>query len=520
MQHGANARVGLYPHRDATSPLTIATDRGYDEIVSIIREEERHRQERRSGVTAPVDDVILAIRSGNDARALALLDSDPTLIRSRHAVFDVTPLMVAAQMLNARLVTSLLDRGADPNERGLVHPFDDIEQRRSRDLGQTALDVAAYRVGLWGEGADGAPLFRDVAKRLLDRGAELTPRGAAAIGDTAWLRARHTHGTLTNRLDEGGGLLRISVSHDRPEVLHLLLECGFDPDERTRFRDVGADDVAVTWGMPLWHCAAASKLEMAEVLLAHGADPNAAVYGSGTPISEAFGQGDWRMIALLEQRGGRVEPSVAAQYRQLDHVRASMAAAPDKAAWAETILGPAACGGSPDIVRLALAHLEWARDDPRWFGALEQPLRIWHHSGRHWARPDWDRAAYQTCFRMLLERCDPNVRGRSDGASPLDLTVLHSVAGSRDHVTAEERLAFATMLLDAGASLDVRDAVLKSTPLGWACRWGRTELVRLYLARGADLVEADSEPWAKPIVWAEKKGHREIVELLHEYAPR
>jgi ankyrin repeat protein len=312
----------------------------------------------------------------------------------------------------------------------------------------------------------------------------------------------------------------MAVSHDRPEILQFLLQFGLDPDERTRFRDVGVDDIALSWGMPLWHCAAARKHEMADMLLAHGADPNAAVYASGTPIAEAFGQGDWRMIALLEEHGGRVEPSVAAQYRQLDRVTASMAAAPDKAAWAEMVIGPAACGGSPDIVRLALAHLEWPRDDPRWFGALEQPLRIWHHSGRHWARPDWDRAAYQTCFRMILDRCNPNIRGRNDGVNALDLTVLHSVAGSRDHVTADERLAFATMLLDAGASLDVRDEVLKSTPLGWACRWGRVELVRLYLARGADPAEADSESWAKPIAWAEKKGHREIVELLLECARR
>lgn len=45
MQHGANARVGVYPHRDATSPLAIATERGYHDIVAIIREEERHRQD-------------------------------------------------------------------------------------------------------------------------------------------------------------------------------------------------------------------------------------------------------------------------------------------------------------------------------------------------------------------------------------------------------------------------------------------------------------------------------------------
>ena len=78
------------------------------------------------------------------------------------------------------------------------------------------------------------------------------------------------------------------------------------------------------------------------------------------------------------------------------------------------------------------------------------------------------------------------------------MTILHSVAGSREHVTPPERVAFATMLLDAGARLDVRDNLLESTPLGWACRWGRIELVKLLLERGADPIEAEAPPWATP----------------------
>jgi ankyrin repeat protein len=73
----------------------------------------------------------------------------------------------------------------------------------------------------------------------------------------------------------------------------------------------------------------------------------------------------------------------------------------------------------------------------------------------------------------------------------------------------------ATILLDAGASLDVRDDLLKSTPLGWACRWGRVEMVKLFLVRGADPVEADAEPWATPRAWAERMERSEIVELLN-----
>ena len=58
----------------------------------------------------------------------------------------------------------------------------------------------------------------------------------------------------------------------------------------------------------------------------------------------------------------------------------------------------------------------------------------------------------------------------------------------------------------------------ESTPLGWACRWGRVELVTLLLERGADSVEADAEPWATPLAWAEKMKHGRVVALLHKHA--
>jgi ankyrin repeat protein len=72
----------------------------------------------------------------------------------------------------------------------------------------------------------------------------------------------------------------------------------------------------------------------------------------------------------------------------------------------------------------------------------------------------------------------------------------------------------ATILLDAGAHLDIRDKILLSTPLGWACRWGRLEMVKLFIERGADTIEAEAEPWATPRAWAEKKGRREILDLI------
>ena len=87
-------------------------------------------------------------------------------------------------------------------------------------------------------------------------------------------------------------------------------------------------------------------------------------------------------------------------------------------------------------------------------------------------------------------------------------------------ITEEERVAFATLLLDAGAGLTRRDPLLHSTPLGWACRWGRGELVKLLIERGAAVDEPDAEAWATPLAWAAGKGHGELAALLRRHGAR
>ena len=73
--------------------------------------------------------------------------------------------------------------------------------------------------------------------------------------------------------------------------------------------------------------------------------------------------------------------------------------------------------------------------------------------------------ALPECFKLVLEHgIDPNV------VAERGYTMLHHVA--HEYVRDEHRIPFAKLLLDTGASLDVRDSLLKSTPLGWACRWG------------------------------------------------
>jgi ankyrin repeat protein len=96
-------------------------------------------------------------------------------------------------------------------------------------------------------------------------------------------------------------------------------------------------------------------------------------------------------------------------------------------------------------------------------------------------------------------------------------TALHFAAGYHGAVSDADRARFASMLLDSGARLDLRDDLLKSTPLGWACRWGRKKLAELLIARGARIDEPDAEPWATPKAWAEKMGRDAILAALSEH---
>jgi ankyrin repeat protein len=408
MHHGANAREGIHPHRNATTPWTIAKERGYEDIVDIIEEQEQ-QQKRCDANNAPKTEII------DDEKA----------------------------------------------------------------------------------------------------------RAAVASGDIEWLLSRHAEGALVNSVcwDEGG-LLTFAVRHNRPEMLRLLLDFGFDPDERVSSGE--GDWVAYSQGYPLWHCAALGRREMAEMLLQRGASPNVHVDSSGSAVYSAYSHKQWDMVELLRGHGGIVTADTAAIYRQTELARQLLAdeargilqqgiVSPGRPV-AEELVHFSASGGDPEIVRMALERIDWPRDDVRWVRELMEPLFFWHHIPSLYAgNREFDRSTYLACFRLILQRCSPNLIGS------FVRSALHEVAAMGEHVTEEEAVEFASVLLNAGARMDVRDNILKSTALGWACRWGRAGVAKVMLEGGATPVEVDAEPWAQPRAWAEKMGHNRVLTLLREY---
>ena len=406
MRKGANPRAGIHPHRDATSAWTLARERGYDDIVAIIEDEESRR--------------------------------------------------------------------AKPAPESTSAPAIELD-----DAGRTA----------------------------------------AANGDLQWLRSSLAEGKLANHVRwSDGGLLTVAVRNNRPEVLAFLLdECKFDPDERVSGGE--GDWVAYSQGHPLWNAAAMGLSEIANLLLDHGADPNVHVDSSGSPVHSAYSHKQWEMVNLLRARGGMVTADTAALYRETE-LAAQILADEDlgllppnitstEGSVVEDLLRFGADAGATEIVRMALKRIDWPRNDEHWYRMLAAPLTFWHHIP--WlpaGNKDLDRSGYLECFQLLLGDCDPNVIGS------FGRMILHDIAAMREWITEDEVVPFGRAALEAGARIDHRDDILKSTPLGWACRWGKIKLVLLLLEYGAAPHEKDTEPWAQPLAWAQKMGHDEIASLL------
>lgn len=490
MRHGAEPYTGVYPHRDATRPLTLAIERGYTDIVAIIQDEGGRRDSlayKLSGA-AGVAEMNVAFGRGDQSAMIALLDRYPGLAR----VSDPqgrTILHKAAAYLWDDFIVSLLERGADATARAAD--------------GTTVIDMLGRESDVAADEREG--LFSRVTEQLFSRGATQSAHWAVAAGDAAWLRARHAKGALSGTC----GLLSHAVIWNRPEIVAVLLELGLDPDERGTLE--GLEETVPTWGSPLRECAIRNSIEAARILLAHGANANTLVYAASSALYEAHKRRHTEILGLLERHGGQLQPVAVAELGMVDRA-AALLAEPADTPRPEGFIGPGtsiaseliwgAMGHpSPAIVRLALPHLDWPRDDRRWHRLLVNGLYL---------GPDSDRGGHLETFRMVLARAHPDVPGSWSG------TLLHDVVASRGGLNADDRTTYATVLLDAGARMDVRDDLLLSTPLGWACRWGRTELVRLFLDRGADPVESGAESWATPRAWADKMGHADIGMMLSE----
>ena len=199
---------------------------------------------------------------------------------------------------------------------------------------------------------------------------------------------------------------------------------------------------------------------MVELLLDHGADPNAHVDSSGNATWAAKTP---ELRQLLFARGGKLDCYDLVWLDEDDEVVRRVTADPSEAnAGCGGVFTAAATRGKRDlVVRLLQAG---ARVPPLAAGCrsylLEDPeiLRLLLAGGMDPDMPDWQRA---TPLHVL---CGRDARGRA-----------------RAIIAPSARPSCST----PGATISARDEEYRSTPLAWAARNNLPDMVEFLLARGA-----------------------------------
>ncbi len=486
MELGADARCTVYPHRSGTSSFELASIRNATEMMNIIVESEKQRRRTEGlpneSVTEHLVELIATIRGGESEKAIGMLEADETLKTLRDDENSL-PLHVAAGSHTVPVLKWLLAH--DP----------DLEAKDN--AGRTPMDRAAVS-GNHGD-EERHTRFRETVKLLLSSGARLTSRTAVVIGDREAVKRMHTAGELEEpRGLYGGGLIDLAVQSNDHEMVKLLLDLGLDPDEP--YIQPEAEGDARSWGAPLIRAIEEDRYETAVMLLERGADASANIYASGTPIMRALWHDNDRYLKLLLKYGAQLNLYEISRLGQIDLVKAVLSGrATNKVEQGASGRTPADCadgmlcgaidGGQVEVLRMCIPHLK----SPPGAGLLPRT---------------WWRVERVENLQMLLDAgADPN------GVFRFGDTALHDLAKTRLD-SEQQRLAFLEPLLKAGARFDKRDIFFESTPLGWACRFGRLELVKRLVESGAPVNEPDAPSWATPLSWAEKMKHQEIAQYL------
>jgi ankyrin repeat protein len=451
LQQGADSA-----YEAGDSLVGIARERGYREMAALLetRLKERYRVMPEGAILAE------AIRNRDLAQVKTLLQDRPELV---HAADERSnqPIHWAVMTRQINVIDYLLTRGADINAvrpDGLrpVHLTNgDYHYRGWRDVPATALQRHEILIGY-----------------LLARGADYDLATATKIGDLDRVRellddTPHLVHHVPAYSYYTGLPLRNAAGAGHLEVVKLLLERGADPNQ--------PEPGIATRGGVLHSAIGGKHFEIVKLLLANGADPNAEVESSGNCLFMAKHVGaSKQMIDLLVSYGAVMGAGLA----DLETLGAMLHANPQ--------LNVGERFDSPEMLKLILRYqpdlLQRSPDPTAWWSHATPPtpeLARWlFNHGLHANRRNW-----------------------------LGITLMHRCAAKGDS-------AVAAVCLEFGADIDTIETEWSSTPLGWAAREGKTEMVRWLLEKGADPDLPEDEPWARPLEWAQRRKHNDIVALL------
>jgi ankyrin repeat protein len=462
---------GANPVRSGTSDtlLQMAIDRGYTYIQSLI--------EKAIGNTADAKEGALmaeAIRSRDIQKVKTLLDEKPGRIHARDESSS-QPIHWAVMTRQPAMIDLMLDRGAD------------IDAQRADGARPLQLTNGDYSYRGWRDvPKDTVATPNDIYLHLLSRGAWLDINMAALKGNIDRVKALlDADPSLVNRPDDyvtyyagSGSVIKNAAAAGHYDIVKLLLDRGADPN-------IPEEGIA-PWGHALHSAVVNGHKEIVKLLLEHGAYPSVQIESSADTLSAAIWNKDTDMIELLCSYGAARPVSLLAYSGDIMTAAAVFAANP-KLADDAYALECAAGEGHDAFVRLMLKYQP----------GLARKIAV----GLRTQGPD--QGIKSTALTEYLFANGMNAKH----SNWLGITPLHRFAGRDDTDSAD-------LFLQHGADVNALDEELYTTPLGYAAKAGKINMVQFLLKKGADPLLPQGHPWSTPLLWAQRRGHTEIAELL------
>jgi len=404
-----------------------------------------------------------AAKEGDLHRVKQILAVEPDLFKALHPKHARQPIHYAARAGHAETVQYLLEAGANPIENIWYSRHSSaLTLARERNHIAVVRVIEQWLATQHGTTSSGKHLSVEIRQQNLDEVRRLLDASPGLI-----------HAT-----DEAGNTpLHVAVETEQLELIIDLLDRGapIDPKNAAAQRPI--------------HLALSTSF-----------------YFRGTGRESVSSDKRHAIPGILLARGAAYDLWTASALGDTDRVNAILQENPEAA---DGMIWGALHGGHPDLVALCLERLS-PLDEAGWFNLMDLASRMWRltvpkNPGN--AKP----ADFYACYELLLKHgVDPNSRFQEEE------TLLHRLSSNVWHLTEEDRMVFAGLLLDYGAQINALDSELKSTPLAWAVRYNWPNLVAYLLERGADPNLAGAT-WATPLAWTHKKDDVDIRQTLEKY---
>jgi ankyrin repeat protein len=464
LQHGAS------PVDSGTGDplIQMARDRGLGPMEELLERALNHRKGSEAGKL-----IAEAIRN-RDLKAFNVLLASSD--EYTHATDDEgnQPIHWATMSRQPEMIDVLLARGAD------------INAKRPDGARPIQLTNGDYSYRGWRD-VPGEWKWKpnDIYLHLVSKGAYVDICMAALKGDEARVRTLlDLDPSLANKPSEyvtyyagSGTPLKNAAMAGRMAIVQLLLEKGADPNL--------PEEGIAPMGHALHSAVVYNHIEIVKLLLEHGAHPNVPVESSADTLTAALERGDKAMINLLCSFGAARSLDLLAYYGDIQTAAAVLKANP---ALADNVpaLETAAGQGNEDFIHLILHY---------------QPDLPKHIAVGVESRGPQDAIKSRELTEFLFQRgMNANFRNW------LGITPLHRFAARGD-------IHNAALFLEHGADIDAIDEQHCTTPLGWAAKAGKAEMVQFLLEKGANAHLPTDKLWARPRAWAEKRGHEAVLAL-------